>query len=102
MTIKTTTTDLSIIRKRPGRFTWGKIIRIHDIGPYTIVEYTRKAISNPALNEVRHHAYVDGEDTCNSAFSLDGALLIALGRKHCEVNEGRFMAMAAAKLFGIK
>jgi hypothetical protein len=34
-----TTTDLIAVRERPGLFTWGTIRKIHDIGPYTLIEY---------------------------------------------------------------
>lgn len=92
-----TTTDLEIIRKSPRRFTWGKIDKIHDIGPYTIVEYTDKSTKCPTF-----HVYVDGKCTGTSTTTFDGALLIAIGRKNLEANEARWMSIAAGKLLGVK
>lgn len=92
-----TTTDLEIIRNHPRRFTWGKIVKIHNIGPYTIVEYTDKS-----TKAYHFHIYVDGKCTGTSTLTLDGALLSAIGRSNLEVNEARWMAMAAAKLLNVK
>jgi hypothetical protein len=92
-----TTTDLNVIRNNPRRFTWGQVAKIHDIGPYTIVEFVRHDST-----EVCFHLYVDGKDECSSCSTLDGALVLAIARKHLEANEARFMAMAATKLLGIK
>lgn len=90
------TTDLDIVRKNPRLFTWGTVVKIHDVGSsYTVIEYQHH-------RDTRFHVYVDGQCTSNSCHTLEGALLLAIGRKHLEVNEARFMAMAATKLLGIK
>lgn len=91
------TTDLEVIRKHKGSFTWGPILGIHDIGPYTIVEFEPRTRGG-----VSFHVYVDGKCTNNSTATLEGALLLAMARKHLEPNEARFMAMGACKLLGIK
>ena len=95
-----TTTDLAEIREYPSRFTCGDVTKIHDIGPYTLVEYTR-----PCDDVCRFHKsfyiYVDGESTSASQGTLEGALLIAISRKNLEPNLARYMAIGAAKLLGV-
>ena len=95
-----TTTDLETVRQHPGRFPWGPVQQIHDIGPYTIVEFLTRGV-DPAEGP-SFHVYVDGKSTNHSTDSLDSALLVAIGRKNCEANEGRHMAEGAMRLFGIK
>lgn len=91
------TTELNVVREFPQRFTWGKVTKFHEIGPYTIVEYTDRFHQGvPAF-----HVYVDGECTSSSASTLEGALILAIAKKHLEANEARYMAMAACKLMGI-
>lgn len=90
------TTDLEVIRQFPNRFTWGKVIKIHNIGPYTFVEHVDSA------GKIHFSVYVDGKSTNTSTYTLDGALIVAIGRKNLECNEGRWMAQAAAKLLGVK
>lgn len=96
-TTSETTTDLDVIRKHGHRFTWGYVTEIYDIGPYTIAKYRDNNGEN-----IRFHVYVDGKCTSNSCHTLEGALLLAMARKHLEVNEARYMAMGACKLLGIK
>lgn len=91
-----TSTELSVIRKYPHRFTWGSIDKIHDIGPYTIVEYKTRESA-----EIAFHVYVDEKNTSSSTATLEGALLLAIARKHLEVNTARYMAMGACKLLGV-
>lgn len=85
------TTDLEAVRKDRYRFTWGYASEIYDVGPYTIVEAKE-----------HFHVYVDGKNTGVSALTLDGALILAIAHKHLEKNEARYMAMAAAKVLGVK
>ena len=92
------TTDLDVIRKHRARFTWGSVQEIHDIGPYTLVEY----ISRDGKEETSFHVYVDGKSTSNSASTLEGAMILAIAKKHLELNEDRYMAMAACKVLGVK
>jgi hypothetical protein len=92
-----TTTDLIAVRERPGLFTWGAVRKIHDIGPYTLIEYTDKQRDNTVF-----HVYVDGKCTSQGAATIEGGLLIAMARKHLEANEARYMALGACKLLGIK
>jgi hypothetical protein len=91
------TTDLEVIRKHAGQFTWGTILKVHDFGPYTIVEYTDRS-----RGDILFHVYVDGKSTSNSSSTLEGAILLAIARKNLEPNTARFMAMGACKLLGVK
>ena len=80
--LRTTTTDLAPIRKNPRLFTWGTISKFHEIGPYTLVEYVNKQRGGTVF-----HVYIDGKCTSTSAATLEGGLLIAMARKHLEVND---------------
>ena len=91
------TTDLDVILKYPSRFTWGTVQKFHTVGPYTLVEYIEGRDSTSTL----YHIYVEGKDTCTRAASLDRALITAIANKNLEANQARYMAMGAAKLFGI-
>ena len=92
------TTDLKIIRQKPLRFTWGPVVKIHDVGlHYTIVQY------RDDLNQerVHYHIYVDGLDQRVSTRTFEGALLIAIGRRNLSENSD-MLARAAAKLLDVK
>ena len=93
------TTDLEVIREQPRRFTWGKVVAVDVIGPYTIVCF----VPNNAKPEddFSYHVYVDGKDTSCSAGSLEAALLLAIGLRRLGPNEGRHMASAACRVLGV-
>lgn len=93
------TTDLDIVRKHRARFTWGSVQDIHDIGPYTIVEYV---IAREGKEITLFHVYVDGKATDSSTSTLEGALILAIANRHLEINEARYMAMASCKILGVK
>ncbi len=71
-----TTTDLALLR-RGREYTWGIVRRIHDVGPYSVVEAEWR--SDGAIH---FHAYVDAQDTHDSATCLEGALAVAMAWKH--------------------
>jgi hypothetical protein len=101
----TTTTDLDIIRKYPNRFTWGKVTKITDVGPYTIVEFTalKKSVLMKGRAPIEFHIYVDEKDTSTGAMNFDEALLLAISIRH--LGKGTYashMAVAAVKILGIK
>lgn len=65
------------------RFHWGPVDEIHQIGPYTIVEYRQDRSNFIPSQQDGHgqtlfHVYVDGKDAHVSATSLDLALVSAL------------------------
>lgn len=104
--INETTTELAAVRGR-RKFTWGKVVAVHDIGRYTFVEYKSHAYENgdPTgdLESVSSfHIYLDGQSTSNSAKSLESAMLHAVALGKLEVNEARWMAIGAMKLMGIE
>lgn len=91
-----TSTDLVILRKQPKRFTWGKIRKFHDVDVYTVVEYLNRE------GELRFHVYVNGRCTNNSTYTLDGALVLAIGFNRLgRTSEADYMARAACKLLGV-
>lgn len=72
---------------------WGKVLEIHCIGEYQIVE----AIED---NEIHWHGYINYKDTNTSYYSLDSALVGCIGRKH-EGGNGK-AAMYFCKMIGMK
>ncbi len=94
------TLALEVIRKHPRSFMWGTVLRVHDIGSYTLVEYEhRHAYKDEG---VQFHVYVDGKDTRMSETTLDNALLYAIAHKHLELNTASYMAKGAGKLLGVE
>lgn len=73
------TTDLKAL-KQHARFTWGRIIKIEEIGPYAIASYHPRKVDGcvvtHAINEkeIQYHAWVDGKDCSESFESLEAAL----------------------------
>ena len=80
--MRETTTDLKVIRKagidlRFVPFTWGRPIKLHEIGPYSILEY--ESIFNGKSEGICFHIWIDGSNTSRSEESLDSALALAIG-----------------------
>ena len=61
-------------------YTWGKLVNVHEIGNYLIVEYTTDDGEN------HFHPYVNGKDTHHSFMSLDKALIHSVS---CNAGHGR-------------
>lgn len=78
-----TTSALSKLRKGIP-FTWGKLIRLHEISEYTIVEFCNKhvGIGEYGVTELAFHGYVGEEDTCRAYASLDAALVGCMSYKY--------------------
>lgn len=91
------TTELATIRRYPSRFMWGKLLKIHDVGDYTIVEAKYAEEMTPTF-----HPYVEGRIINRTAPSLEGAILLAFGFARVGPVLGDTYAMAAAKLFNIR
>ena len=90
-----TTTDLNILRDHPEQFTWGRIIKIMEIGDYTIAEFHHRHHESM----VEYHLWINGKDTRTSYDSLDSALAGAIARKYegCNTQAGYyFMKMIGA------
>ena len=73
---------------------WGKVLEIHCIGEYQIVE----AIKDDG--KVHYHGYINYKDTNTSYCSLDSALVGCIGRKH-EGGNGK-AAMYFCKMIGME
>jgi len=97
------TSDLALLRKG-ANYTWGKLVKIHDLGPrYSVVEFhpnPKTPYVEAEEKPVEYTAYVDGKQAAGS-LTIEGAILICIGYGSLEPNEARFMAMGAAKLLGI-
>lgn len=84
------------------KFTWGTPLARHEIGDFQIVEYVddKEFVNRQSeLGRIYFHAYVGGKDTCQSATTLEGALIIAIAYKYDGPNHG---AMYAARVLGIE
>jgi hypothetical protein len=96
------TTELTVLRKFPSAFTWGRIVAFHDLGPYTIagfhpISYTGES-KTKHLDVTEYHVWVDGKDTCTGAKSLEEAILLGIGIRNLGANSGPHMARAAFKI----
>lgn len=77
------TTDLEQL-EHGAPFTWGEIVTLHKIGPYTIAEYKcwqrvdclikRGIVSDKTL----FHIWIDGRDCGQSWPTLDSAIVAAI------------------------
>ncbi len=91
---RATSTDLHVLHAKPGRYTWGKIVKFHAIGDYTVIEYTHDG-------QTFFAPYVEERDLGTSAPTLDQALLLAIAGKHLPSSAITGRAEAAAVLLGI-
>ena len=73
---------------------WGKVVKIHCVGEYQIVE----AIKDDG--KIHYHGYINYKDTNTSYSSLDSVLVGCIGRKY-EGGNGR-AAMYFYKMIGIE
>ncbi len=95
------TTDLAALRNGT-KYTWGRLVAIHDIGRYTVVESVRDR--GPDLEPVpMFSAYVDGRNTCVSSTTMEGALVIALAVGNtADINEAHHNSRCAARILGVE
>lgn len=70
------TTDLWHL-KAGQPYKWGDLIEIHEIGPYSILEFKPKNECGPNIKN-KFHVYVNGINIFRVSNSLDGALIIAI------------------------
>jgi len=87
-------------------FVWGEMVKLHDLGPYTIGEYhpwvtegctVKMGIED--MNRMSYHIWIDGKDMGCSAGSLEGAIVLAICLKYDGPNTraaGYFMKMIGA------
>lgn len=96
------TTELNALKKNEAGFTWGRVISIHQIGNYAVVEYHPwKTKDNEVLvglvDDIKSfHCYVDDRDTSCSMDTLEGAIVECIAYKAEGANSraaGYFMKM---------
>lgn len=75
-------------------FTWGRVVKIHCVGEYQIVEYIDRRD-----HKTCYHIYINYTDASNSYSSLDAALVGCVGCKY-EGRGGR-AAMYFEKMIGL-
>lgn len=101
--------SLAQIKESSRNFTWGKIINIHEVGRYAVVEFEPKAVK--VYREGRYvdekepkgfHAYVDGKDTNMGAATLEGAFLLAMAAGNVPKNDASNAARYAAKILNLQ
>ena len=79
-------------------YTWGKLVEIHEIGNYLIVEYKETKLSHGDFgsrldgkyeDESSFHPYVNGSDTNSGFDTLDRAIIhaVACNAGHSRASE---------------
>jgi len=96
------TTNLGEVRDGK-QFTWGEMVKIHDLGPYTIGEHHPWVTEGctvktgiPDMNRMSYHIWIDGKNMGCSAESIEGAIVLAIAIKYDGINTraaGYFMRM---------
>lgn len=64
---------------------WGKLIKAHEIGDFTIIEYDSYKDgyrTGETTGEICFHPFIGDQDLCTSADSLDKALILAIAYKY--------------------
>lgn len=70
-----------------NNFHWGKVLKVHEIGEYQIIEYDRFDLNSMPLKvtgNIRFQTFINHIDTCHSFKTLDEAIVFAIAKK----NEG--------------
>lgn len=81
------TTELKKL-KNGADFTWGEVVKIHEIGEYAIVEHHPPIFKNSRstyqinYSKTEFSCYIDGNDICRGAESLDSALVTCIAYKY--------------------
>lgn len=99
------TTDLTRLKKG-APFTWGKLIAIHEIGRYSVVEYHPEIFKDCASTgktsrtKKQFHPYLDGHDLSEGHHSLESALAaaIAYNLEGCNHRADRYFITALESL----
>jgi hypothetical protein len=97
------------LKEAPGWFNWGKIIKIHEVGRYAVVEFEPNIVN--VYRDGRYvkekeaqgfHVYVDGKDTNMGASTLEGAFLLAMAAGNVPKNDAPCAARCAAKILNVQ
>lgn len=102
--MRSPTTDYRAVRETKAPFTWGKVVKWHDLGErVALLEYTPRKIGADEPLPVSFHIYVDQRCTSASASTLFAAAIYAIAVASLgEPNRARWMAIAANKLLGVQ
>ena len=80
------------------KFPWGKIIKTHSIGSYDIVEFKWSNDYREYAGKTGFSVFANQQDINQSAFTLEGALLLGIAWAHGDMSAARYMA----KMIGIE
>jgi hypothetical protein len=85
------TSNLKDLRGKPERYVWGKIVKIHDIGEYSIIESINTFGEQPTM-ETEYHPYINEKNCMHGFTSMDAALAHAIAYKHdgCNTRADRY------------
>ena len=90
------TTDLKLI-KAGAPFTWGNILKIHEIWRYTIIEAAGRDNGGPLF-----HCYVDDKYIHHASKTMEGALILCFAAQYTQnPNDAGHNARCAGKVLGI-
>lgn len=67
-------------------FTWGKVLKVHEIGEYKIVEYDEYEHTHTKVLTgcIRFHAFLGERDLRRCSHTLDEAIILAIASKYEE------------------
>lgn len=86
-------TDLArMVDREKGTFTWGKLVCVHEIGDYQVVEFYPRVGAHTG-KEVEFHAFVNAKDVRSSFKTMDEALVAAISFKHTNSVTAGFYAL---------
>lgn len=94
----------------PKPFTWGRVLKVHEIGPYSIVEFKRNQAGNVSDEDyaasepnISFSLFIDGwmnmngwkgsRDVGHSYHTLDAALIAGVVKRHEQINHGHNAAL---------
>lgn len=96
------TTELARV-KAGAPFTWGNVIKIHEIGAFTIIEAQGRDRSLGTDPPPMFHCYVNEKNTHHASRTLEGALVLCIAQKNTEnPNDAGHNARCAAMILNIK
>ena len=89
------------------QFPWGKIVKVHKIGKYKIVEYKSyvyvNGVSTDKLNKKSSfHPFINNKDTSHSFNSLDKAMIFMVMYNNLEINEASQLSGATFRMLKMR
>lgn len=89
------------------KFTWGRVVKDHHIGPYMIREYHPRKVKDVELtreideSKVCFHGYIDGKSVGETWESLEDAMVGLIVRRVVGLNHSKIGYHFMAGLRGI-